>query len=118
MKGKLCKTSIGWEVSYIDEMNIQKSLPLHPTNVKQIEQDTIVFDNIEARIQSWPDVDFFPIIDADIDLVREWACLIERDETIQVSKKDLELILDAIQNPAEPNEELKKAIEKYKNKLG
>lgn len=118
MKGKLCKTSIGWEVSYVDEMNIQKSLPLHPTNVKQIEQDALVFDNIEARIQAWPDVDFFPIIDANINTTTNWAKLIERMETIEVSKRDLELILNAIENPPVPNDELKKAVEKYKNKLG
>ncbi len=118
MKGTLCKTHRGWEVHCLDEKDEMKYYPLHPKHVREIQRDSLVFDNIEARINAYNSVEFFPIIDADIDLVREWACLIERDETIQVSKKDLELILDAIQNPAEPNEELKKAIEKYKNKLG
>lgn len=117
MKGTLCKTSIGWEVSYI-ENGTQKSLPLHPTNVKQIEQDALVFDNIEARIQAWPDVDFFPIIDANINTTTTWAQLIERSETIEITKEDLKIFLDTIQNVPEPNQKLKAAFEKYKNKLG
>lgn len=33
-------------------------LPLHPDDVKQIEKDSLVFDNIEARIKCYPNVDF------------------------------------------------------------
>lgn len=118
MKGILYKSNRGWEVAYQMGSNIQKVLPLHPKDVKQIEMDSLVFDNIEARIAAYPEVDFFPIIDANIDLVREWACLIQKDETIQISKEDLKIFLDAIENPPAPNDELKMAVEKYKNKLG
>lgn len=118
MKGTLCKTHRGWEVHCLDERNETKYYPLHPKHVREIQRDALVFDNIEARINAYPNVEFFPVIDADIDLVREWACLIERDETIQVSRKDLEVILNNIENPPTPNDELKKVFEKYKNKLG
>lgn len=118
MKGILYKSNRGWEVAYEIESNIQKVLPLHPKDVKQIEMDALVFDNIEARINAHPEVEFFPIIDANIDLVCEWACLIKQNEKIEISKKDLELFLDAIENPPAPNDELKMAVEKYKNKLG
>jgi hypothetical protein len=33
-------------------------LPLHPDDVKEIEQDAKIFDNIEARIAAYPDVEF------------------------------------------------------------
>ena len=35
-----------------------ESLPLHPDDVKQIQQDAQVFDNIEARIAAYPEVEF------------------------------------------------------------
>jgi hypothetical protein len=45
-------TPVGGNVSFVD------SLPLHPDDVKQIEEDSKVFDNIEARITAYPDVEF------------------------------------------------------------
>lgn len=53
MKGKLHKSDSGWVVSFFD-----KTLPLHPFDVQMIEDQSIVFDNIEARIAAYPDVDF------------------------------------------------------------
>ena len=32
--------------------------PLHPDDKKQIEQDSLVFDNVEARIAASPEVEF------------------------------------------------------------
>ena len=119
MKGKLYKSESGdWLVSFKSNNGLGAILPLHPANVKQIEDDAKVFDNIEARIKAYPDVEFFPIIDANINTTTQWAQLIVKSDTIEISKKDLELFLDAIENPPAPNEELKKAVEKYKNKLG
>ena len=62
MKGILKNTTAGWFVWYNvmrDEITSgYDSLPLHPYDVKQIEQDALVFDNIEARIAAYPDVEF------------------------------------------------------------
>ena len=70
MKGKLHKTDRGWVVSYEDVVSLypfrqtySKELHLHPDDVKQIEKDAQVFDNIEARIACYPDVDFHEIIE-------------------------------------------------------
>jgi hypothetical protein len=64
MKGILKKTEQGWFVIYdqilgegIIKRN-QNALPLHPLDVKQIDEDSKVFDNIEARIKAYPDVKF------------------------------------------------------------
>jgi hypothetical protein len=54
MKGTLHKTEQGWIVEYAKH----SELPLHPDDVKQIEEDAKVFDNIEARIAAYPDVKF------------------------------------------------------------
>jgi hypothetical protein len=67
MKGKLHKKINGdWVVLKVS----QEPLPcdtivehgieylLHPDDVKQIHNDTQVFDNIEARIAAYPEVDF------------------------------------------------------------
>ena len=64
MKGRIQKTDKGWNVLYtqcvpkriVTEWN--KSLPLHPDDVKQINADAQVFDNIEARIAAYPEVEF------------------------------------------------------------
>ena len=64
MKGRIQKTDKGWKVLYtqcvpkriVTEWN--KSLPLHTDDVKQINRDAQVFDNIEARIAAYPDVEF------------------------------------------------------------
>lgn len=65
MKGTLTKTEEGWMVRY-DVMQDNYNYPypiwdyfsLHPDDVKQINADAQVFDNIEARISAYPDVDF------------------------------------------------------------
>jgi hypothetical protein len=54
MKGNLYKTDQGWVVEYAKHAE----LPLHPDDVKQINKDAQVFDNIEARIAAYPDVEF------------------------------------------------------------
>jgi hypothetical protein len=63
MKGILYKTDNGWEVSHATyDITKQKwtagKLPLHPDDVKQIKEDSLIFDNIEARIDAYPDVEF------------------------------------------------------------
>jgi hypothetical protein len=54
MKGELIKTEQGWMVMYAKHAE----LPLHPEDVKQINRDAQVFDNIEARIAAYPEVEF------------------------------------------------------------
>lgn len=64
MIGKLRKSDSGWVVDYLinsenpNAIFTFKSIPLHPDNVKQIEEDSKVFDNIEARIAAYPEVEF------------------------------------------------------------
>jgi hypothetical protein len=64
VKGTLTKTEQGWTIRYFDTgkahdiMYCGESLPLHPDNVKEIEIDSMIFDNIEARIAAYPDVEF------------------------------------------------------------
>ena len=64
MKGRLRKSEGNWVVDYVvDSENpnavfTAKTIALHPDDVKQIEEDSKVFDNIEARIANYPDVDF------------------------------------------------------------
>ena len=67
MKGTLKKTTAGWFVLYQVSKNsfdsVYDSLPLHPFDVKQIKEDSKVFDNIEARINAYPDVEFEIVMD-------------------------------------------------------
>jgi len=64
MKGKLIKTETDWVVRLFDTEKAHDvtyckgSWPLHPYDVHQIQEDSERFDNIEARIAAYPDVDF------------------------------------------------------------
>ena len=63
MKGLLTKTDEGWQVSHATyDIAIEKwiagKLPLHPDDVKQIQEDSQIFDNIDARISAHPNVEF------------------------------------------------------------
>jgi hypothetical protein len=60
MKGILKKTQSGWIINYDYTVNKNDwcTLPLHPADVEQINKDSQVFDNIEARIASNPEVEF------------------------------------------------------------
>jgi hypothetical protein len=62
MKGRIQKTDQGWVVEYAKHAE----LPLHPEDVKQINRDAQVFDNIEARIMAYPDIDFEIVEKSDI----------------------------------------------------
>ena len=62
MKGKLIKSELGWIVATTDIMeggySCANTFPLHPDDVDQIAKDSLIFDNIEGRIASYPDVEF------------------------------------------------------------
>ena len=63
MKGKLIKDDEGWWVQHkakgLDgNLEYIAESMLHPDDVKQIEEDAKMFDNIEARIAAYPDVEF------------------------------------------------------------
>jgi hypothetical protein len=79
MKGTLHKTEQGWVVEYAKH----SELPLHPDDVKQIEEDSKTFDNIEARIAAYPDVDFEIVISA-LDFVT-YAALINKETICEYS---------------------------------
>jgi hypothetical protein len=63
MKGILKKKKEGWFVVY-DQRTFQDPsaedgiLPLHPLDVKMIDEDNKVFDHIETRIKTYPNVEF------------------------------------------------------------
>ena len=82
MTGILKNTTAGWFVWYNvmrDEITSgYDSLPLHPNDVKQINADALVFDNIEARIAAYPDVKFEIVkeyIDSHTNQVQSYAKL-------------------------------------------
>jgi hypothetical protein len=59
MKGKLIKIEERWMVGTVCYADLWSNyIPLHPDDVKQIERDSQVFDNIEARIAAYPNVEF------------------------------------------------------------
>jgi hypothetical protein len=61
MKGTIHKTESGWVVFYKTEdlpSYIISRLPLHPDNIKEINEWSQMFDNIEGRIASSPEVEF------------------------------------------------------------
>jgi hypothetical protein len=65
LKGKLTKIESEWMVRYdVHQKDYDYPLPaynflqLHPDDVKQINEDAKVFDNIEARIAAYPEVCF------------------------------------------------------------
>ena len=67
MKGKLKNTEKGWVVEYQELVGdehhghgvmVTHELPLHPINVIEFEEDTLRFDNFEARIKANPVVNF------------------------------------------------------------
>jgi hypothetical protein len=63
MKGILKKTKEGWFVVF-DQRTLQDPsaedgiLPLHPIDVEMIDEDSKVFDHIETRIRTYPEVEF------------------------------------------------------------
>lgn len=75
MKGTIIKTESGWVVANIQatlDGPLLQSLPLHPDDVKQIDEWSKVFDNIEARVASSPEVEFeiIPCIPKDLEPTR------------------------------------------------
>jgi len=104
MKGTLHKTEQGWVVNSFYE--IPTSIPLHPKNVRQIEEDAKVFDNIEARIAAYSEVEF--------DIVTEWptgevgvngltfAKLIDPDQKRKIDLQKLEAKLDKLLSEETP----------------
>lgn len=59
MKGKLVKEASGWVIHSMDSFNANWDIyPLHPDSVKEIEEDSLIFDNIEARIAAYPEIEF------------------------------------------------------------
>lgn len=62
MKGKLVKQENQWYIQYKMDSDLIATdgglIPLNPYDVEQIEEDAKRFDNIEARIAAYPDVEF------------------------------------------------------------
>jgi len=101
MKGILRKIDNKWMVQYIghpiDILDGNESLvnylPLHPDDVKQIEEDGRVFDDIESRIRAYPNVDFvfyeiWEEVDGNTDITT-YAKLIKKDVVDELATKEL-----------------------------
>jgi hypothetical protein len=90
MKGKLLKADGKWLVSYNDSQGIFKLLPLHPFDVQMIADQEKIFDNIEARISAYPDVEFGieNFWETGIEEPFETALLIRDDEDWDVTLND------------------------------
>ena len=65
MKGKIRKSNCGWVVDQVVMHSFRHQIerlintyPLHPYDIQKIEEQEKVFDNIEARIDAYPDVQF------------------------------------------------------------
>jgi hypothetical protein len=71
MKGTLHNTETGWVVKYnkrlqhkmvgyhdYNTITVNDELPLHPDDVQEIQEDSKIFDNIDARIKAYPEVEF------------------------------------------------------------
>jgi len=92
MKGILKKIGNEWMVQYIghpvDIPNgynyLANFILLHPDDIKQIEKDALVFDDIESRIRAYPHVDF-KIIEG----YKNYAKLIEKDAVDELANKEL-----------------------------
>jgi hypothetical protein len=83
MKGELIKTEQGWMVLRCVGDGVaevwEERIPLHPEDVKQINRDAQVFDNIEARIAAYPEVEFEIVkeyIDSHTNQVQKYAKLV------------------------------------------
>jgi len=101
MKGRLIKIDDQWKVLRIGHPvdvlegidNIVNYIPLHPDNIIQIEYFSKHIDNMEERINAYPDVEF--ILDADY--AKIWVagvlgcvypcCYCEDDEIIDCKNK-------------------------------
>jgi hypothetical protein len=76
MTGKLIKLNNIWHVkSFLPSGTYYD---LHPDNVKEIEQDSYQFDNIESRIAAYPDVEFSLVSLVDGGII--YAKLIQKTE--------------------------------------
>jgi len=92
MKGILRKIDNKWMVQYIGHPidvlggndSLVNYLQLHPDNIKQIEEDGRVFDDIESRIRAYPHVNF-EIIEG----YKNYAKLIENDAVDELANKEL-----------------------------
>jgi len=101
MKGILRKIDNKWMVQYIGHPidvldgndSLVNYLPLHPDDVKQIEKDALVFDDIESRIRAYPNVDFifheiWEEVDGNADITI-YAKLIKKDVVDELATKEL-----------------------------
>jgi hypothetical protein len=90
MKGTLSKTENGWLVIYDEAFgeNIVKknqlALPLHPDDMNQIIEDSKIFDNIEARIKIYPEVEFRITKDCPFDFTSR--CTMDRCDCKEYAK--------------------------------
>jgi len=80
----------------IEEGDWKTYYPLHPKNVEEIENDSKVFDSIEARIAAYPDIEFEIVVDTKINMVTKYAKLIDQVDKEKQKERLIQLMeLDA-----------------------
>ena len=79
MKGTIFKGDYNsWHVSFTNEHGEKDELPLHSDDVEFILEQEKIFDNIEARILSNPEVEFYIHENHKLDGVSKSAKLLNR----------------------------------------
>lgn len=134
MKGILFKSELydGWLVRWSNPEEYRQpihEIQLHPDDVQIIIEASDIFDNVEARYHNQV-VEFEIITKQKMDGFVRYAKIVdhpypELDGTLnltediikkrKLSEGDSQIFLEAIMNPKEPNEELKKLAEEYTN---
>jgi hypothetical protein len=64
-----------WEVKFQSENGEQKTLQLHPDDVESLDNASMVFDNLESRIYSQPEVEFMVVENQKMDGICTYAKL-------------------------------------------
>lgn len=105
-----------------DQWEVESNLVLHDDNVKQIEELSKTFDNIEARVLSFPFIRYeikdgmayIPSLDFD----KDYPVVEDSKNSIEFfSKEDAKIFFDALDQPDEPSPHLLDAATDFIDKL-
>lgn len=78
--GKMEKSDdFGWIVNFENENGEHDFLQLHPDDVESLENASMVFDNMEARLLSSPEVQFTVFRHQKMDGVAKYAKLVKEN---------------------------------------
>jgi hypothetical protein len=108
MIGILFKRDQNWFIKYESlKDNSTNEIEVHPDDVLYCldsDNDTkVLFDIVKIYLYNET-------------LYR--AKLVQRIDELELLEKDMSILIDSLENPKPPNEKLKMALKKYKNKIG